>query len=250
VDASVRATTGDATQTWAVGVVIPARDEEDSIVACLDSVFAALDTCPAIQASWVVVVADCCSDQTAELARARLKDRGAVIDSTAASPGTARSRGAAEVLSHFKRHAPAQLWIANTDADSTVSCDWLAQQLRLAEQGFCGVAGIVKVNATEGQDAAAAVHDLLADYTIHKDGTHPHVHGANLGVRADAYIDVGGWSDLALAEDHCLWRQIRDRGWPTIAAVSSVVFTSARLHGRAVGGFADNLRRRAELHRA
>jgi glycosyltransferase involved in cell wall biosynthesis len=249
VDAAVSAATGDSSHTWAVGVVIPARDEEDSIVACLDSIFAALDACAEVEASWIVVVADCCSDQTASLARERLHGRGTVIDCSVASPGSARARGVAEVLAHFEGRSPTQVWIANTDADSSVSCDWISQQLRLARQSFCGVAGIVRVNSIEGHDPAV-VHELLADYTTHKDGTHPHVHGANLGVRADAYIDVGGWSDLAVAEDHCLWMRVRDRGWPTIAAVSSVVFTSGRLYGRAVGGFADNLRRRVELRRA
>lgn len=241
--------TGNSSRTWAVGVVIPARDEEDSIVACLDSILAALDTCPDVHESWVVVVADCCGDRTAGLARERLDGRGKVIDCSAASPGSARSRGAAEVLAHFAGHSPTQVWIANTDADSSVSPDWISQQLRLAEQGLCGVAGIVRVSSVEGQDAAV-MHEVLADYTINLNGTHPHVHGANLGIRADAYIDVGGWSDLTVAEDHCLWRRVRAHGWPTIAAVSSVVFTSGRLHGRAIGGFADTLRRRVESLRA
>ena len=47
----------------------------------------------------------------------------------------------------------------------------------------------------------------MADYIARPDGTHAHVHGANLGIRADAYLDVGGWSDASLAEDHCLWNQ-------------------------------------------
>jgi cellulose synthase/poly-beta-1,6-N-acetylglucosamine synthase-like glycosyltransferase len=76
------------------------------------------------------------------------------------------------------------------------------------------------------------------------------VHGANLGIRADAYSDAGGWNDLTVAEDHCLWSRVRNRGWLTIACVSSVVFTSGRLYGRAMDGFADTLRRKLELRRA
>ena len=238
-----------SSQSWAVGVVIPARNEEGSIVACLDSTCNALDACSEVDASWVVVVADCCNDRTAELALERLHGRGTVIECSAASPGSARQRGAAEVLAHFAGRSLTQVWIANTDADSRVSMDWVSQQLWLAGRRFCGVAGVVRVNSIEGQDAAV-VHELLADYTTHEDGTHPHVHGANLGIRADAYVDAGGWSKLTVAEDHCLWSRVRTRGWPTIAAVSSVVFTSGRLHGRAVGGFADGLRRKVELRRA
>ncbi len=242
-------TTANLRHSWSVGVVIPARNEEDSIVACLDSTFAALDSCPEVAASWVVVVADGCSDRTANFARNRLTARGTVIDCAAASPGSARRLGAAEVLAHFQGRDRSQLWIANTDADSEVGPDWISQQLRLAGQGFCAVAGIVKVNSIEGHEVTV-VHELLADYTIHQDGTHPHVHGANLGIRADAYMDAGGWSNLTVAEDHCLWRRVREHGWPTVAAVSSVVFTSGRLHGRATGGFADTLRRKVELRSA
>jgi hypothetical protein len=86
----------------------------------------------------------------------------------------------------------------------------------------------------------------MADYLAMPDGTHAHVHGANLGVRADAYVDAGGWPQLALAEDHCLWLRIKARGWPVIAASASIVCTSGRLVGRAMGGFADTLRVNAE----
>ena len=41
-------------------------------------------------------------------------------------------------------------------------------------------------------------------YQINTDGTHPHVHGANLGMRADAYLAAGGWNPLPTAEDHDL----------------------------------------------
>jgi cellulose synthase/poly-beta-1,6-N-acetylglucosamine synthase-like glycosyltransferase len=232
-----------------VGVIIPARDEADSIVECLDSVVRALDAAPAVDSSWIVVVADGCSDQTARLARRRLAGRGTVIECSVASPGTARRLGAAEVLTHFAGRRPSEVWMANTDADSRVGVDWISHHLQLATRGFCGVAGIVRVTSIEGHDATA-VREFLAGYTTYEDGTHPHVHGANLGIRADAYADAGGWSDLAVAEDHCLWSRVRGRGWSTIASVGSVVFTSGRLCGRAMGGFADTLRRKLELRRA
>ncbi len=233
----------------AVGVVIPARNEADSIVACLDSVVRALDAAPAVDSSWIVVVADSCSDQTASFARRRLAGRGKVIECSVASPGAARRVGATEVLEHFEGYRSSEVWIANTDADSRVSLDWISHHLQLASRSFCGVAGIVRVASIEGHDETA-VSEFLAGYAIYEDGTHPHVHGANLGIRADAYSDAGGWSDLAVAEDHCLWSRVRSRGWPTIASVGSVVYTSGRLHGRALGGFADTLRRNLELHRA
>ena len=40
-----------------------------------------------------------------------------------------------------------------------------------------------------------------------RDGTHRHVHGANLGVRADLLDAVGGWRRLHTGEDHDLWQR-------------------------------------------
>ena len=40
--------------------------------------------------------------------------------------------------------------------------------------------------------------------TVHRNGTHGHVHGANMGFRGDAYLAAGGWYPLASGEDHDL----------------------------------------------
>lgn len=235
------------TNRWATGVVVPACNEADSIVACLDSVLGALDQGGLSQSdSWVTVVADSCRDATAHLARQTLEYRGSVIECSVASPGAARRLGAAAILAHFEQVPYSRVWIANTDADTCVASNWISRQLELADSGCCGVAGIVYVEEAEGLDRRT-LSTLLADYTIHDDGTHPHVHGANLGIRADAYIDAGCWSPIPLAEDHCLWSRVRARGWPTAACSRTVVRTSGRLRGRAVGGFADSLRNRLDL---
>lgn len=226
-------------------MVIPAHNEEFTIESCLRATLRSLDQCH-IADSWVIVVADACHDATVSLARAILGARGGVVECTARSPGVARQLGVSALLERFGAIAPSTLWIANTDADSQPTVDWIAQQLRLADQGFCAVAGIVQV---EGIDdlSPETVTTLLKDYITHQDGSHPHVHGANLGIRGDTYVDAGGWSSLRVAEDHCLWSRVRARDWRVVASTSSVVQTSGRLIGRAVGGFADALRRRLEL---
>jgi hypothetical protein len=164
-----------------------------------------------------------------------------VVEVQARSAGAARRKGAARVLRHFDKVEPSRIWLANTDADTHVPDDWIAVQLSLADTGVAGVAGIVRLDA-DGDAAAHAVHQ--ANYELSPLGTHAHVHGANLAVRADAYLDVGGWSNLPLAEDHCLWRRVRDRGWQVSSTTESVVITSPRLEGRARGGFADTLKAR------
>jgi hypothetical protein len=125
--------------------------------------------------------------------------------------------------------------------------DWITVQLTLADAGIAAVAGIIKLEES-GSLAAHEIH--RANYPTNLDGTHGHVHGANLALRADAYVDAGGWSHRALAEDHCLWNRLKHRGWRLSSPVSSVVVTSARLIGRARGGFADSLKARIDLQYA
>jgi hypothetical protein len=75
-------------------------------------------------------------------------------------------------------------------------------------------------------------------YRIEADGTHPHVHGANIGVRADAYLRAGGWMNLATAEDHDLWHRLQHQGERRLSDARLWVMTSGRRLGRAPMGFA------------
>ena len=221
---------------WSVAVVIPAQNEQTTIERCIRSVLVAL--AKAGVGHWVVVVADDCTDETVERARSALGSAGEVVEVNVQSAGAARREGVSRALRHWKNLDQSRIWLANTDADTCVNDDWIAVQLVFADQGVTAVAGIVHLEA----GGSAVAHEVYkATYLVSREGTHTHVHGANLSVRADAYEDVGGWSNLALAEDHCLWKRLRGRGWPVSSTVSSVVTTSSRLRGRAKGGFADTL---------
>ncbi len=232
---------------WCVAVVIPAQNEEDNIERCVHSAIRAHQAGGRRHEIWIVVVADACTDRTAALARRAVGSHGEVIECSPRSPGSARRMGAAAALEHFSAQPRNRLWLANTDADTVVPSNWLDLQLQYAEEGETAVAGIVSLDALP--DAPPPVADLFRKlYEIRSDGSHGHVHGANFGVRADAYLDVGGWSHLALAEDHCLWGRLKTAGWRLRSTARSVVLTSARLQGRAGGGFADTLRRQVEAH--
>jgi cellulose synthase/poly-beta-1,6-N-acetylglucosamine synthase-like glycosyltransferase len=225
--------------TWDVGVVIPARNEESSIERCIASVLAACDASSRCGQIWVALVADRCTDQTAVLGRERLGARGEVIQCAAGAPGSARRIGVAAVLRHFAGRCHRGLWLANTDADTYVPLAWIDTHLQHADDDVEAVAGIVQL-APEG--LGEDVRELYnRTYQLAPDGTHAHVHGANFGVRADVYLDVGGWSDLTVSEDHCLWGRLRRRGGRLFSPTASVVHTSGRLRGRASGGFADTL---------
>ena len=69
-------------------------------------------------------------------------------------------------------------------------------------------------------------------------GHHPHVHGANLGFTADAYLAAGGFRPLSTAEDHALVDDLRAAGIPLLRTARLPVVTSARRRARAPRGFA------------
>jgi len=231
---------------WSVGVVVPARDEADRIAACVSSLRASLwaslgdGSCGEAR---IVVVADRCRDATATVARGPLGLLDEVVEVDYGNVGAARRRGTdglLELLGYGGRAAAKRTWLLTTDADTVVPVDWVAAHLRLAEAGAAGVAGVVRVDtfADHAEHADAVRRRFDVTYAIHPDGTHPHVHGANLGVRADAYLAVGGWPTLATAEDHALWARLRSDGWPTVSSIEAWVTTSGRRVGRAPLGFA------------
>ena len=67
---------------------------------------------------------------------------------------------------------------------------------------------------------------------------HSHVFGANLGFTAEAYIKGGGVPTMTTGEDQALWEAFRSSGSRAVSVTGDPVATSARLVGRAPGGFA------------
>ena len=130
------------------------------------------------------------------------------------------------------------MWIACTDADSAVPADWLQTQLLHARSGVELLLGTVRPDPQElaaGVLAAWRLRHLIAD-------GHPHVHGANLGVRADTYLAAGGFPDVASHEDVLLSRAVRAAGGRVLSTGASPVLTSGRSNGRAPEGMAHYLR--------
>jgi hypothetical protein len=107
----------------------------------------------------------------------------------------------------------------------------------LAEKGVQAIAGIVDVDSFEEHNEGVKQR-FRSTYLLHPDGTHPHVHGANMGVRADAYLRAGCWANLCTAEDHDLWQRLKATGARRISSAHIQVLTSGRRAGRAPLGFA------------
>lgn len=227
-----------------IAVVVPAHDEETLLPDALAAITAAARH-PALTGTRVltVVVADACRDRTAALAR----NAGALVVVTdCRNPGLARHAGVRHALERQARDGGPG-WIATTDADSVVPPGWLAHQLARAHEGWEAVVGTVVLPPSP----LAARHRALYEATRPAHGAawhHPHVHGANLGVSAAAYLDAGGFPPLAVGEDRALVQALERREHRILRTAQHPVLTSARLHARARGGFGDHLS--ALSHRA
>ena len=224
---------------WEVAVLIPARNEDVLLARCLESVIRATDSLPATVSATIVVVSDSSTDRTAEIACSLIKACGSVLHTRAGTVGTARALAASYAIERAAGPL-SNIWLANTDADCIVPRNWLSDQIDLASSGIEAVAGIVGVDSFEEHGPEVAAR-FLATYLIHADGTHPHIHGANLGVRADRYVEVGGWANLKTAEDHDLWARLRETGVRMLSSAQLQVITSGRRTGRAPSGFANAL---------
>jgi len=227
------------TNMWHISVLIPARDEEDLLPRCLRSVLEARAALEGRATCDVIIAVDRSIDSSFEIAQTILDGAGSVIRSEAGIVGVARALAAKEALKRRTLGA-STLWLANTDADCWVPRTWLTDQLEIAIAGIEAVAGTIDVDSFEEHDLCVPQR-FRETYLLHSDGTHPHVHGANLGVRADAYLRAGGWADLRTAEDHDLWARLRASGARMLSPSHLRVVTSGRRVGRAPMGFAGAL---------
>jgi glycosyltransferase involved in cell wall biosynthesis len=219
----------------AVGVVVPAHDEEDLLPACLASVRRAAR---AVRGTPVhlVVVDDASRDRTAQVAR---QCGAAVVTIGAQSVGAARAAGVREVLRRTAHLDPADVWLATTDADTLVPARWLREQSRYANRGWGAVAGTIQVSDWSGRPAG--VRSLFRRRYGGGNGTHPHVHGANLGFSAAAYLRAGGFPDVPTGEDHALVAALTEAGSRVLRTRALTVVTSGRREARAPHGFSGYL---------
>lgn len=221
-----------------VAVVVPVSDEQSLLPACLAALRrsrAELRHCvgDALEVRTVAVL-DSCTDASVRIAASFENVETVTINERRV--GAARRAGAAFALRAASRLE--EVWLANTDADSQVPRDWLTGMVEMADQGADLVLGTVR--PAHGISAST----LTAWYDGHTltDG-HPHVHAANLGVRASVYTAIGGWPDLTTGEDEALVARAAELPDLHVARTARFpVTTSTRLHARAPSGFSSYLR--------
>ncbi|WDU64813.1 glycosyltransferase family 2 protein [Pseudomonas poae] len=212
-----------------IGILIPVHNEEALLGECLKAALIAANH-PELMGEpvQILVMLDSCSDASAAIAEDFPVQR---LEIQARNVGQVRGVGARHLLNQGAR------WISCTDADSRVAPDWLVAQLALEADAVCGT---VTVDAwSEDFDPAAQIRYHQA-YEA-REG-HRHIHGANLGVSAGAYVRAGGFEPLACHEDVQLVRSLERCGASIAWSHTPQVITSARLQARAQGGFGDYLK--------
>jgi len=216
-----------------VEVVVPARNEQAHIAACLGSLRSSITVLntenPSVSVG-ITVVLNSCTDDTLDI----VSEFGVrVLTSEADSVGAVRQFGTADAIhrAHQAGVEPAELWIACTDADTVVPDGWLHKQIEFADTGIDAVIGTV----TPG-DVSPEIYE---SWLRHHDLTegHDHVHGANLGFRADIYLRAGGFRDAESREDVGLVERIRALTARWVATHQTSVLTSGRTESRVEGGF-------------
>ncbi|HEY1568077.1 MAG TPA: glucosyl-3-phosphoglycerate synthase [Solirubrobacteraceae bacterium] len=231
-------------------VVIPARDEEHVIAACLTAL--ARQTV-GVAAFETILVADACADQTEAVARSTAGRLGlalTVLEGPGAGSGPARRLGMDAAAGRLEALGRPDGLIATTDADSTPAEDWLARQLAHLARGAAVVAGLIELDpdevlrlpeAVRGRRERDARRRLSEVAAREPEAEHHHFAGASLGVAVATYRRVDGLDGCRALEDEAFGAKLARHGIPVVRAADVRVLTSARTDGRARRGLSVDL---------
>ncbi|MBS1861146.1 MAG: glucosyl-3-phosphoglycerate synthase [Actinobacteria bacterium] len=232
-------------------VVVPARDEELRIGACLEALADQVEV--GLEEYEIIVVLDACEDDTAGVVEAfRERARGPAIHfvpGPAQGAGPARATGMDIGCARLENLGRCDGLLASTDADSVVARDWIARQLEAIAAGAEAIGGEVHLDPTE---AAALPDGVLArreadlesrtrEAASRGPAEHAHFSGASLGVTPRAYRRAGGMAWMAALEDQELEDRLAAAGIAIHRLRPVSVVTAARTEGRAERGLARDL---------
>jgi glycosyltransferase involved in cell wall biosynthesis len=237
-------------------VVVPARDEQQRIAACITALAGQRDV-PGEHYE-VIVILDGCTDATAEIARNVADEtRGLRLHQVALdSPqgvGRARRLGMDLACERLLSLGRTDGLIASTDADSVVAPDWLCIQLELLRAGAEAIGGRIELDSEEAgrlaPEALAMRDGAIASRTRRalKLSSSPELvehhqfSGASLALTAAAYARCGGLPVRAALEDEALEHALAGQGVAIHRSGRVRVRTSARKSGRAPRGLARDL---------
>lgn len=252
-----------------VCVAIPVKDEEERIAACLKALARADNFARRhVDVLSVILLLNNCTDRTRDVVTAlapRLPFPVTLVEVRLppgrANAGVAR-RLAADQAALLLKQVSTRGAILITDADSRVRRDWFSAHARAFAQGADAVAGAVSIDPADfarwpeelrrRERAEAGYGALLSriGHLIDPDPVdpwprHDEASGASLGVTLRAYESSGGIPQIPSGEDRAFVARLKERGLRVRHCPDVCVVTAGRFFGRAEGGAADTISRRA-----
>lgn len=239
-------------------VCIPIRNEAGE----LPSLFEALEqlTRPEASTIHICLMLDGCTDSSGTLAEA-YRDRSSyrvhVGRAPMSPPNAGKARHRAMMLGSAVLAGDEDGLLLTTDADSQPATDWLTSMVAALTRADV-VTGRVVRNGSQPNtlqdrieaylDALFALRRQLDPVPWEAGQTHHFTGGANMGVRASAYGDLGGFAPLISGEDARFVDDAGRLGLRVRRDAACLVSTSARRHGRCPGGLADALQHLDATH--
>ena len=259
-----------------LSVVVPVRNEAESIGRTLASLAQQVDLCGnALDPNRyeVLVLANNCSDATAEAARGFARRTPCLtlhvaeisLPPSCAHVGTARRLLMDAACRRLLARGQERGIIASTDGDTQAAPDWVAQMLREAAAGADAVGGRIRVAHQHGEDRDARLYALrdtayqrgLArlEHLLDPDLADPwprhyQFFGASLAVTAEAYLAAGGLPPLPCLEDAALEDALKRVDARIRHSPQVRVSTSPRQRGRTPLGLSSQLREWGEMGRS
>jgi len=244
-----------------VVIVVPARNEQARIGACLQHL-TTLATDRRVIALEILVLANNCTDATVERVQAFPARPSApvMVDSVALPPKDAHAGWARRLAfdAGARRLASPQDLLLCTDADTRVARDWLLKTLDHIDAGYDAVAGFARLDPRELRRLDPAHRTRLAAIRRYDDACcylkaartsdepwprHFYEGGASIALTLAAYRSTGGAPTPHVGEDKALFDALRAAGRRIRHPKDVRVLTSCRTDGRAPEGAADTLAR-------
>jgi glucosyl-3-phosphoglycerate synthase len=238
-------------------VVVPARNEEDLISACLQAL--ACQEGMHHDEYEILLVLDACTDGTEDRAEIVRRTNPTLklhtLDGPGLGSGPARRVGMEAASERLHALGRPDALICCTDADTVVAPDWLSEQLAAAARGAKAIGGRISLlddgmtsrglllwHENRGQERH---RQLLSAGGDAETTQHWQFSGASLSLTAATYTMIGGIRPVPDLEDEDLERVLTDSGVAIHRLASVRVATSPRIQGRARRGLAHDLYRAA-----
>lgn len=199
-----------------IAVLVAARNEENNISKCLQSLVNQDYPADKIQ---ILVGNDQSTDNTRVLVDQFVRQYQNITQVHITAP-IGKARGKANVLAQLAHQTNAAYFLI-TDADIETRPGWARNLVSFFNPKTGIVSGTTVVTGSslwERMQQADWLYFMGLLLTFDKIGMHSTAVGNNMAISRDAYLSTGGYEnfDFSVTEDYKLFEQVRSKGWKTI----------------------------------